>query len=214
MFKDRQEAGQLLLQKLIKYKGQNPLVVGIPRGAMPMAEIIADGLSGELNAVLIHKIPAPGQEEFAIGSVGLSGHIFRLPYIRSHGISESYVTTAAAEQLEKLQQRKARFLLPDLNCMGRIVILVDDGIATGATAIGAIHEIRSQKPKKLILAAGVIPASTSAQMRSLVDEFIVLEEPEFFYAVSQFFQNFSQVTDEEVIQIFKKNNRLHPHPGL
>lgn len=214
MFKDRQEAGQLLLQKLIKYKGQNPLVVGIPRGAMPMAEIIADGLSGELNAVLIHKIPAPGQEEFAIGSVGLSGHVFRLPYIRSHGISESYVTTAAAEQLEKLQQRKARFLLPDLNCMGRIVILVDDGIATGATAIGAIHEIRSQKPKKLILAAGVIPASTSAQMRSLVDEFIVLEEPEFFYAVSQFFQNFSQVTDEEVIQIFKKNNKLHPHPGL
>ncbi|WP_415063908.1 phosphoribosyltransferase [Bdellovibrio sp.] len=204
IFKDREEAAQLLLKKLIKYKDQNPLVLGIPRGAMPMARIIAEGLNGELNAVLIHKIPAPHQEELAIGSVGLSGEIFRLPLIKEYGIKESYIQEAAKKQIEVLKKRKERFQLPELRCQDRIVIIVDDGIATGATALGAIHEVRSQSPRKLILAAGVVAQSTAASMRSLVDEFVVLDEPEFFFAVSEFFSEFDQVTDDEVVEILKK----------
>lgn len=214
VFKNREEAAQLLLKKLMKYKGQNPLVLGIPRGAMPMARIIAEGLQGELNAVLIHKIPAPNQEELAIGSVGLSGEVYRLPFIRHYGIPESYVQQAAHQQLEVLKKRKERFHLPDYNSQGRIVIIVDDGIATGATAIGAIHEIRAQKPKKLILAAGVIAASSAEEIRNLVDELLVLEEPEFFYAVSQFFVNFAQVTDDEVVEIIKNIGTSKPQPEM
>ena len=175
-----------------------------------MAKVIAEGLQGELNAVLVHKIPAPGQEEFAIGSVGLSGEVFRLPYIQAYSISESYVQAEARVQLEKLKKRKEQFHLPLLNCQGRITILVDDGIATGATAIGAIKELRAQKPKKLILAAGVIPAANVGDIKPLVDEFVVLEQPEDFYAVSQFFADFTQVSDEEVCQLFLKPNS-EPH---
>lgn len=216
IFKNREEAAELLLKKLAKYKNQNPLVLGIPRGAMPMARIIAEGLHGELNAVLIHKIPAPNQPELAIGSVGLSGEIYRLPLIESYEIPESYVQLAAQEQLEVLKKRQKRFHLPALNCKGRVVIIVDDGIATGATAIGAIHEIRLQKPKKLILAAGVVAQSTAGEIRALADELITLGEPEYFYAVSQFFSDFAQVTDDEVVEILKnvkklkRSSEIHP----
>lgn len=213
MFANRDEAGRLLSEKLRKYKGANPLVLGIPRGAMPMAAIIAQELDGELNAILVHKIPAPSQEELAIGSVGLSGEIFRLPSIKAYGISEEYVQTAAQAQRLKLKDRRARLQLPPYSCKNRTVILVDDGIATGATAFGAIHEIRAQKPSKLILAAGVVPASLSAQMRKAVDEFVVLEEPDFFYAVSQFFQDFTQVTDEDVVEIFKQEKFKKRRPS-
>ena len=214
MFTNREEAGRILSKKLRKYKGANPLVLGIPRGAMPMAAIIARELDGELNAILVHKIPAPNQEELAIGSVGLTGDVFRLPSIQAYGISEEYVQKAVQEQRLKLKDRRARLQLPPFNCKNRTVILVDDGIATGATAFGAIHEIRAQKPAKLILAAGVVPASLSSEMRGMVDEFVVLEEPDFFYAVSQFFQDFTQVTDEEVVEIFKQEKFKKRQPQV
>lgn len=209
MFANREEAGRLLSKKLFQYKGKSPLVLGIPRGAMPMAEIIARDLDGELNAILVHKIPAPNQEELAIGSVGLTGDIFRLPSIDAYGISEDYVQKAAKEQRLKLKERRSRLHLPAFNCLHRTVILVDDGIATGATAFGAIQEIRAQKPAKLILAAAVVPLSLATQMREVVDEFVVLEEPEFFYAVSQFFRDFTQVTDEDVMAIFHRDKKMH-----
>ncbi|MGZ3774103.1 MAG: phosphoribosyltransferase [Pseudobdellovibrionaceae bacterium] len=210
VFKSREDAAQKLLKLLIKYKNQNPIVVGIPRGAVPMAKIIAEALNGELNAILVHKIPAPFQEELAIGSIGLSGKIHRLPMADSWGISEAYIEKEAARQLDILKKRQEKFNLPALNCKNHLVIIVDDGIATGATAIGAIHEIRLQKPRKLVFAAGVVAKNTADTIRSLVDEFITLEEPDFFYAVSQFFTDFAQVTDEKVVEIFKHANRQKP----
>lgn len=216
VLQNRVEAARLLLKKLKKYEGKRPLILGIPRGAMPMAAVIAEGLQGELNAILIHKIPAPHQEELAIGSVGLSGEIYRLPLIKALGVSEAYLKEAAQIQVEVLKKRQEKFNLPPLDCRGRIVIIVDDGIATGATALGAIHEVRAQKPQKIILAAGVIASSSLAEIRPLVDELIVLDAPEFFYAVSQFFVDFKQVTDEEVIQLIdqyqKKTGSLSSPP--
>lgn len=203
MLESRDNAARLLLQKLVQYKDKNPLVLGIPRGAMPMAKIIAEGLNGELGAVLVHKIPAPYQKELAIGSVGISGKVFRLPMVDVYEISDSYIEREAKKQMEVLQSRKDQFNLPTLNCRDRIVIIVDDGIATGATAIGSIHEVREQKPKKLIFAAGVVAKSTAATIRRLVDEFIVEEEPEGFYSVSQFFSDFTEVTDDDVVELLK-----------
>lgn len=173
-----------------------------------MAKIIAEGLNGEMNAVLIHKIPAPHQPELAIGSVGLSGEIFRLPEMADYGFSETYIQQEAARQLEVLKNRKRQFQLPELDCRNRTVIIVDDGIATGATAIGAIHEIRAQRPRKLILAAGVVARSTALGLRRLVDEFVVLDEPEMFFAVSEFYREFAQVTDEEVVQIISDLRKI------
>jgi len=203
IFKDREEAATLLLKKLEKYKGTNPLVLGIPRGAIPMAKIIASGLEGELSAILVHKIPAPFNEEFAIGSIGLSGEIKCLIDIDSEGIPESYLTDAAKKQLNLLKQRQQFYGLKKPNYKDRVVIIVDDGIATGATTLAAIHEVRLHQVKKLIVATPVASKESAKRIKSLVDDFVVLSVPEPFYAVGQFFSDFSQVSDEEVIEILK-----------
>lgn len=208
--KDRTEAARLLLKKLSMYKGKNPLVLGIPRGAMPMAHIIASGLEGELNAILIRKIPAPFFDELAIGAVGLSGHILKLPLADTYNISESYIKEEASKQLKLLAQRKDQFDLPELNCKDRIVIVVDDGIATGATALGAIHDVAAQNPAKIVLAAAVVAKATAIQLRHKVDELVVLAEPEDFGSVSQFFSDFSEVTDRQVLDLLKGPRRSSP----
>lgn len=203
LFRDRLEAAELLLKKLDKYRGKNPLVLGIPRGAIPMAKIIAEGLNGELSAILVHKIPAPYNEEFAIAAIGLSGHIQRSDSIEALHLSESYVQKAAEVQLANLKKRQQKYGLPNPDYKNRIVIIVDDGIATGATTLSAIEEVRSQKPDKIIVAAPVSSRDSAEKIRAQVDEVVILAEPENFYAVGQFFDDFSQVSDEEVIALLK-----------
>lgn len=207
-FKNREEAASLLAKALKKYKGQNPLVLGIPRGAIPMAKIIADELEGELNAVLVHKIPSPSNEEFAIGSVGLSGHIQKMAYTSSLHIPQFYIENAAKKQIEMLRQRQKQYGLKDPNYENRIVIIVDDGIATGATTLSAIYEVKEHRPKKLIVAAAVASQESAEKIRSVVDEVFILDTPDFFYAVGQFFEDFSQVSDEEVIEIFRQSRKM------
>lgn len=202
-FSDRIDAARRLLKKLEGYKGKNPLVLGIPRGAIPMAKIIADGLQGELGAVLVHKIPSPDNEEFAIASVGLSGQIQRQPYINSLDIPEAYLKAAAQKQLELLKSRYQRYGLSKPNYENRIVIIVDDGIATGATVLSGIYEVRLQNPEKIIVAAGVASEDSAKKILEVADELVVLSIPTPFYAVGQFFSDFSQVTDDEVISILK-----------
>ncbi len=201
MLTNRIEAAKLLLNKLEHYKGENPLVLAIPRGAVPMAKIIADGLNGELGVVLVHKIPSPQNPELAVGSIGLSGFIDLMPFAKMMGVSEHYIQEAAKEQLDVLKARQKQYGLKDPNYKDRTVIIVDDGIATGATVLAAIHEIQHQKPRKIIVAAAVSSVDSAAKIREEVDELVTLAEPEFFYAVGQFFQDFTQVSDEEVINI-------------
>jgi putative phosphoribosyl transferase len=203
-FKDRAEAARQLLKELMSYKGQNPLVLGIPRGAVPMASIIAKGLEGELGVVLVHKIPSPSNEEFAIGSIGLSGHIQKLPYADAYGISESYLQEEAALQLEHLKARQKQYGLKELDYRDRVVIIVDDGIATGATTLSAIHEVLYHQPKKVVLAAAVSPIDSAQRLRAVVDEAVILYEPVDFYAVGQFFVDFDQVSDDEVIELLRE----------
>ena len=203
-YKDRIEAARLLLKALEMYKGTNPLVLGIPRGAIPMAKIIAEGLNGELGVVLVHKIPAPHNEEFAIGSIGLSGKAHYLPHIHALHIPEGYLELAARKQLDMLIARQKSYGLKEPNYKNRIVIIVDDGIATGATILSAIQEIRQQNPEKIVVAAPVSSQDSAEKIRSVADELVVLYEPEDFYAVGQFYENFTQVSDPEVIALLKK----------
>lgn len=207
IFKDRESAAHLLLERLEHYRSENPIVAGIPRGAMPMAKIIAEGLGAELSAILVHKIPYPGNEEFAIGSVGLSGNIQRASYASEYGISEAYIQSAAQKQLEVLKKRQKKYGLASIRLKNRVVIIVDDGIATGATTMGAIAEVRSQGAQKIVLAAAVSSVSAAKEIKKLVDDFVVLEVPRDLFAVGQYFANFPQVTDETVIELLHGEHR-------
>lgn len=200
-FKDRVEAAQLLLNKLEKYKGTHPLVLGIPRGAVPMAVIIAKALQGELGVVLVHKIPAPHNDEFAIASIGLSGQIQPSPYIEALNISKAYLKSAAEQQLTLLKTREKLYGTKKPDYKDRIVIIVDDGIATGATTLSAIYEVSLYHPQKIVLVAPVASRDSACKIRAAVDELITLDEPSDFQAVGQYYEHFNQVTDEEVITI-------------
>ncbi len=199
MFRNREEAAERIAERLEHYRGRNPLVLAIPRGGVPMGRIVADRLGGELDIVLVHKIGAPGNPEFAIGSVDESGHVELNPGAEQYGISSDYIEREAERQLETIRERRARYRRPPTRAEGRVAILVDDGIATGATLSAAIRSVRAQSPETLVVAVGVAPPPTVDRLRREVDELVCLEAPAEFMAVGQFFRDFRQVEDEEVI---------------
>jgi predicted phosphoribosyltransferase len=205
-FRNRIEAAKLLAKRLEAYRGQNPLVLGIPRGAVPMARVIAESLKGQLDVVLVHKLGAPFQEEFAIGSVSERGDVHLSEEVELYGIEKSYIDQEVARQLDVLRRRRAAYtpVRPPISPTDRIVIVVDNGIATGWTMIAALRSVRPQKPKKLIAAMAVAPAQAVAVMKREADEVVCLGTPASFYAVGQFFADFSQVTDEEVTEILAR----------
>lgn len=201
IFKNRDHAAKSLLEKLQEYKGKNVIVAGIPRGSMPMARYIADQLGSELTALIVHKIPAPGNEELAIGSIGLSGNIHLLAWIEDYKIPEEYIEEAARDELGVLKARQEKYGLPLPNFKGRTVIIVDDGVATGATTIAAIHEVRSYVPKKIILATPVASLEAAEELSTLVEEVVCLYIPPEMASISQFYESFPQISDNEVINI-------------
>ncbi len=205
-FKDRQHAAHLLAERLAGYKGRNPLVLGIPRGAMPMAEIIANALEGEVDVVLVHKLRAPYQPELAIGSVDEAGHLYVDERAHTLGVGKDYREAEKKLQMEALRRRREIYtpVHPPIDPSDRIVIVVDDGVATGASMIAALCAVRAKRPKRLIAALAVAPYETLQVIRKLADEVVCLEVPENFFAVGQFFEEFTQVSDEEVVEILKK----------
>lgn len=167
LFKDRNEAAELILEKLKKYRGQNPLVLGIPRGSMPMAHIIAKGLQGELNAIMVRKIPHPFNSELAIGFIGISGHSERNQSF--DGINATYIEEEKKRQLQILKDRQKKFHLSNPDYTDRIAILVDDGIATGSI-------------------------------------------PNNFQSVGDWYQDFSEVTEQDVINLLHNGTKKGPSP--
>lgn len=206
MFRDRIDAASRLAERLKPYRGKNPLVLAIPRGAVPMAKIIADELEGELDVVLVRKLRAPNQPELAIGSVNEGGWTFIADYAELYGASHDYIETEKRLQLETIRKRRAQYtpIRPPIDPTGRIVIVIDDGLATGATMISALHGLRTMKLTKLICAVPVAPPDTLDKVADMADEVVCLEAPEYFQAVGQFYQDFPQVDDDEVIEILKE----------
>ncbi len=205
MFLNRDEAARRLAERLQGYKGKRPLVLAIPRGAVPMAKLIAAELGGDFDVVLVRKLRAPWQPELAIGSVDESGWTYIAPFAASAGADAQHIEQEKRQQLETIRQRRAQYtpLRPHVAPAGRTVIVVDDGLATGATMIAALHGLRQQKPAKLICAVPVAPPETVEKVRPLADEVVCLETPEWFQAVGQFYREFDQVEDEEVIALLK-----------
>jgi predicted phosphoribosyltransferase len=198
-FKNREEAATRLAGRLAAYKGRKPLVLGVPRGAVPMARIIADALGGELDVVLVRKLRAPGRPEFAIGAIDEAGTVLKGPYFDIG--DEEYVREEIRRQQEILRTRREMYTRAQkaIDSAGRIVILVDDGIATGSSMMAAIRSVRARKPRKIIVAIGVAPAESLARIRAEADEVVCLEAPFHFYSVGQFFEDFAEVTDEMVV---------------
>jgi putative phosphoribosyl transferase len=206
LFDDREHAARLLIRRLkASYKGKNPLVLGIPRGAVPMAKIIADGLGGELDVVLVHKLGYPGQPELAIGAVDETGSVFLADYARE--IEPEYLELEKTQQLDVLRKRRARYTpgRPPIDPRGRIVIVVDDGVATGSTMTAALRAMRRQQPNKLVGAVAVASAMAARAISREADDLVCLNVPADFYAVGQFFRDFSQVTDDDVIAILREH---------
>jgi putative phosphoribosyl transferase len=203
IFRDREDAARRLSEALVQYRGQHPLVLAIPRGAVPMARIIADTLGGEVDVVLVRKLRAPGNPEFAIGAVDETGWTYLGDYAQHVAGSAQYIEDEKETQLEVMRERRASYtpVRPPLDATGRIVIVVDDGLATGSTMIAALHALRAKHPQKLVCAVPVAPPDTLSKVKPYADEVLCLSAPEDFYAVGQFYQSFPQVSDDEVIRL-------------
>ena len=203
-FKSREHAAQILVERLkASYQNKNPLVLGVPRGAVPMAKIIADALGGELDVVLVHKLTHPQQPELAIGAIDENGVAFVSEWAAD--VDCQYLEAEKQRQLSALRARRANYtpLRAPIDPKDRIVIVVDDGIATGSTMTAALRAIRARKPKKLIGAVAVASPEAARALLRECDATVCLNVPEEFFAVGQFFDDFAQVTDEDVVAILK-----------
>lgn len=198
-FKNREEAATLLANRLADYRAQHPLVLGVPRGAVPMARIIADALDGDLDVVLVRKLRAPDQPELAIGAIDESGTVLKGSYFDI--ATEEYLREEVRTQLGILRMRREQYTKAQapVDPQGRIAILVDDGIATGSSMLSAIRSVRARQPKRVVVAIAVAPPSSVARIGAVADQVVCLYTPEDFHAVGQFFDDFSEVTDDMVV---------------
>jgi putative phosphoribosyl transferase len=201
IFEDRMDAARRLAARLEDdYAGTRPLVLAIPRGAVPMARLIAQRLGGEFDVVLARKLGAPGNPEFAIGAIDEAGHAYIAEYAAQAGADEAYLEREKAHQVAVMRERRAQFTphRAPIDPAGRTVIVVDDGLATGSTMIAALGSVRLHGPAKLVCAVPVAATDSLERVRPYADEIVCLDTPPFFHAVSQFYRHFPQVEDEEV----------------
>lgn len=200
-FNDRIDAAQRLADALAGYRASHPLILAIPRGAVPMGGVIAEALDADLDVVLVHKLHSPWNAEFAIGAIDESGVIYLSREAADFGGDDAYLKQQAAEQLESLRRRRALFSRGHaaVDPKGRVVIVVDDGLATGATMIAALKSVRRQNPAKLICAVPVAAQDSLEAIEPYADEVVCLAAPPDFHAVGQFYRDFPQVEDEEAV---------------
>jgi len=212
-FRNREEAAALLAERLNHYSGRRPVVLGVPRGGMPMARVIADRLGADLDVMLVHKLRAPFQPELAVGSIDEAGRVYLVPFAEDLAIAEPDLDAEKREQLATLRRRRERYTAarPRVSLAGRIVILVDDGLATGATAIAAVRAARAEGASRIVVAVGVAPPATIARLKSEADEVVCLHAPAEFGAVGEFFLDFSEVTDDDVVRLLAET-RGRPAP--
>ena len=219
LFQDRTDAGRRLARALVKYMAHRPVVLALPRGGVPVAAEVATALDAPLDLVLVRKIGVPTQPELAMGAVtdGENATIIRnSEIIEFCGVHEREFDAVCNEELAEIERRRERYLgdRARAEVKGEVVIVVDDGIATGATILAAVRAVRERKPKELVLAVPVAPLDTIAKLRAEVDDIVCLETPGDLGAIGYFYRDFHQVSDEEVIATLKRfpTNRVEHAP--
>ncbi len=208
-FRNRSDAGRQLAKALACYKDQQPVILALPRGGVPVAAQVAAALNAPLDLILVRKIGVPFQPELAMGAVVDGGApivVRNEDVIRLAGIGESEFMAVCDEELAEIERRRQRYLgnRKHVDVSGRTAIVIDDGIATGATTRAALRATRMRKPKRLVLAVPVAPTDSLSELRHDADDVVCLEDHEFFGAIGVYYADFTQVPDEEVIEILKR----------
>ncbi|HXI86695.1 MAG TPA: phosphoribosyltransferase [Parvularculaceae bacterium] len=210
LFKDRRDAGRRLARRVAALSPAHPVVLGLPRGGVPVAFEIARSLGAPMDVMLVRKIGAPGHPELALGAVmdGVDPQlIINEDVARAIGGDlAAYVNAETTRQFEEIEQRRMRYRggRAVLSLAGRDVILVDDGVATGATLKAALKGLRGARPRRIIAAIPVAPAETVEELKDLADDFICLASPDPFHAVSLAYESFPQTDDREVVQLLQE----------
>ena len=208
IFENRRDAGKQLAKELSEFKGQNDaIVLGLPRGGIPVAYEVAKALELPLDVFIVRKLGVPGQPELAMGAIA-SGDIkvMNESVVRNAGISDQQIEEVAHKEKEELKKREKAYrgARPDIDLQGKTVLIVDDGLATGASMRAAISALRKHNPKKIIAAIPTAPRDTCQEFESEVDQIICLRTPSPFWGVGGSYQNFSQTTNEEVRTFLNK----------
>ncbi|MGO9450979.1 MAG: phosphoribosyltransferase family protein [Candidatus Binataceae bacterium] len=216
VFQDRQHAGRRLAAALSSYRGGDAVVIGIPRGGLPVAREVADALGAPLDIVVVRKLGAPGQPELGIGAIVDGDHpraIFNQDVIEQLGVSDEFIHDEMERQTREIKRREAAYRRgrSPVSLAGKTVIVVDDGIATGSSVRAALRGLRRIGPKRIVLAVPVASLEAIEALRHDADEIVCLEAPEAFMAVGQFYRDFHQMSDKEVIDILhaKRSPEMH-----
>lgn len=207
-FRNRAHAGQLLAEKLMQYANRDDvLVLAVPRGGVPVGFEVAQALHAPLDVFVLRKLGAPWHEELGFGAVAPGGvRIMEQETIDALGLTPEEIEAVVEREESELRRRERvyRGERPAPNVKGKIVLLVDDGIATGSSMLAAIAALRQFKPAKIVIAVPVAAASTAKRLRKIVDEFVAVEAPAAFYAVGQFYADFQPTSDEEVVDLLER----------
>jgi putative phosphoribosyl transferase len=211
IFRNRADAGRRLVSRLQKYANRDDVIVlGVPRGGIPVAFEVATALNLPLDIFVLRKLGVPGHEELAFGAIGSGGvRVLNTGVLEQLGISDLDVAAVTRTEKEELERRERLYRgnRPPLDVHGQTVILIDDGIATGASLMAAIHALRQMKPAKVVVAIPVAPQATCYRLLREVDQLVCVEMPEPFYGVGHFYEDFSQVSDEEVNELLERASR-------
>ena len=214
IFEDRNQAGRLLAEELLRFKDQDPVVLALPRGGVPVAVEICERLDAPLDLILVRKIGAPVRPELAVAAVVDGEHqelVVNEDIVQMLRLSRAYIEREAARQVEEIERRRRLYLggRERVEVAGKTAIVVDDGIATGATMRVALRALRRRNPAKLVLAVPVAPPETVDALREQVDEVVCPSTPSFFGAIGRFYRDFRQVSDEEVRELLARTDRAH-----
>jgi len=203
-FQDREQAAEQLAAALEPLGSRNPVVLGIPRGGVVLADVIARKLGGTMDVALARKIGAPGNPEYAIGAVNESGEVILQPYA-ARLADENYIKAEIGRQMQVIRERRRRYraVRPKEPLKDRDVVLVDDGLATGSTMEATLAAVKAEEPDRVVVAVPVGPADVVARLASMA-EVVALSAPTDFVAVGAYYRNFPQVSDEEVVELLSR----------
>jgi putative phosphoribosyl transferase len=206
MFRDRREAGRRLAERLLTYRNDKPVVLALPRGGVPVAAEVAQALDAPLDVLVVRKLGAPGQPELGIGAVVDGDHprtVVNEEIASALGVSEEYLLREIRSQLTEVDRRQTAYRQgrPALDVSDRTAIVVDDGIATGGTVRAALRGVRRLGPRRVVLAVPVAPIETLEALRAECDDVVCLHAPMTFYAIGEFYRDFGQTSDAEVVKL-------------